>query len=35
MGPNNQREKNWEHGGREGIRKFLLFSNSGDLPLEK
>ena len=28
-------EKNWEHSGREGIRKFLLFPNSGHFPLEK
>ena len=30
-----KREKNWEHSGREGIRKFLLFPNSGHFPLEK
>ena len=28
-------EKNWEHSGREGIRKFPLFSKSGHFPLEK
>ena len=29
------REKNWEHSHREGIRKFLLFPNSGHFPLER
>ena len=29
-----QTEKNWEHSGREGIRKFLPFPNSDDFPLE-